>query len=424
MNTLSQMKRQPLVTLVAAAMAATALAGPPARAAAIEESVSVQPPRPLTPKEEEVLSSAGAKVLQHVAEARARLARKDSRGAGEELDQAEKLLDIIQAAVPATVVKDRIEVPKKGLEYENSRTVQPDLIPLYNSLEEVADYMPLKPTRTTPGEHAKVTHPEGKSARVEETTDAALKYTELDLPLHAIRSFVDAARGDLAKGKPDEADASLKAVEQGVVYVSVAVEQPLFVARNLMEQASIDLEKGRKDLAQNNLQAAIVQLEQAEKSSDPYTREGAQALLKEARTLQADMRAGNDVGRRMRGLWQHTKAYAERAVEYMRTGWSRMRSVSPFKDELIEVKRYLSDAEIDLFIGKEPAKARHDMQKALANLDGAASHAQTYYTDPIYKQQIADLQKTVRGMMGNTPVANQQQFEAAKDELSRMIRSL
>lgn len=424
MNTLSPMQGKPLVILMAAALAASTMAAPFAQAATIEESVTIQPTHPLTAKEGEVVSSAGAKVLQHVAEARARLARKDPKGAEQELNQAEKLLDIIEAAVPATLVKDRIKMDKKGLEYEDSRTVQPDLIPVFSSLEEVADFMPLKTAKAGRAEPSQASKPGPKAAKAEERTDATLSYMEVNLPLHATRHWVNAAKGYLAEGKADEADKSLKAVEEGVVYISVSVEQPLFVARSLMEQAVIDLNAGKKALSRDELQAAIVQMEQAEKSPDPYTREGAQILLKEARTLQADIRAGKDVSARMRGLWQHSKAYAERAVEYLRTSWTRMRNVSPFREKLIEAKRFLSDAEIDQFIGREPAKAQQDLQKALGYLDEAASQAQTYYTDPLYKREIAELQKSVRAIMGDPAMAGQQKFEAAMEELAHMIRSL
>jgi hypothetical protein len=424
MNTLCPMQRKPLVLLMAAALAASFLAAPLVQAATIKESVSVQPSHPLTPKEGAVVSSAGAKVLQHVAEARARLANKDAKGAGEELNQAVKLLDIIQATVPTTLVKDRIEVAKKGLEYENSRAVQPDLIPLFSSVAEVADYMPLKTMNPDLAAQDTTKKPEGKSAMVEEQTDASLKYMEVDLPLHATRHWVDAARSYLDEGKVDEADKSLKAVEQGVVYISVALEQPLFIARSHLERAEIDLQGGRTDLAHNNLQAAISQLQLAEKSPDPYTREGAQILLKEARSLQSDMHAGKDVRIRMHGLWQHTQAYAERAMEYLRTSWTRMRNVSPFNDKLIEAKRFLSDAEIDQFIARDPARTRQDLLKTLGYLDEAASQARIYYTDPVYKQQIAGLQKSIRAIMGDPAAAGQPQFEAAKLELGRMIHSL
>ncbi|MHB1084436.1 MAG: YfdX family protein [Thiobacillus sp.] len=424
MNSLKPMQRKPLAVFLAAAMTAMPLVMPVAQAATLEESVSVHPTRSLTPKEEEVLSSAGAKVLQHVAEARARLANKDTNGANEELGQANKLLDIIQAAVPPTVVKDRIQMPAKRLEYENSRTVKPDQIPLYSSLGAVTDYMALKAAPASTGSSTRAAPAANKPTRVEAQTDTALQYTEVDLPLQATRSRVDAAKGYLAVGKTDAADQSLKAVEQSVVYVSVAVEQPLFVARNLIGRAAIDLEAGRNDLARNNLQAAITQLQQAEKTSDVYTREGAQALLKQARSLQTDMQRGSVVGTRMRSLWKHTQAYVERATESVRTGWARLRSESPFKSELIEVKRYLADAEIDLFVGKEPAKARQDLQQAMTSLDGAANHARTYYTDPVYKQEIADLQKTVRGMLADPAKASQHQLELAKGELSHMIQTL
>lgn len=424
MYTLNSTPRKPLVVLLAAALAASTLAAPLARAAVIEESVSVHPGPSLTPQEEEVISSAGAKVLQHVAEARASLARQDTKGAEEELKQAGKLLDIIQATVPATVVKDRIEVAKKGLEYDNTRTVTPDFIPLYSALDEEADFMALKTDSAGQAKQVKPAQHDAKSGRKEEPVDSALRYTEIDLPLHATRHWVDTARGYLAEGKTDEADQSLQAVEHAVLHVSVAMEQPLFAARTQMERASLDLDAGRRDRAQSELQAAIVQLEQAEKSADPYTRDGAHMLLKDARALQADLRSGKDVGMRMRGLWQHTKAYAERAEEYMSTGWAQLRGVSPFKEKLIEAKRYLSDAEIDLFVGREPAPALQDLQKSLGYLDEAASHAQTYYTDAVFKQKIAELQQSVRGIMSDPAAAGQPQFEAGKAELSHMIRAL
>jgi hypothetical protein len=147
-------------------------------------------------------------------------------------------------------------------------------------------------------------------------------------------------------------------------------------------------------------------------------------LLKEARTLQSDMSAGKDMSTRMRGLWQHTQAYAERAEEYLRTSWTRMRNVSPFNDKLIEARRYLSDAEIDQFVGGEPARTGQDLKKSLGYLDEAASQARIYYTDPVYKRQIAELQKSVRAIMGDPEVAGQPQFEADKSELGLMIRSL
>lgn len=427
MKALNPAQHKPLVILIAAAFAACTLAVPLVplvHAATVEESVSVQPAHPLTPKERAVISSAGLKVLQHVTEARARLARKDPKGAEKELNQAEKLLDIIQATVPTTLVKDRIVVAKKDLAYQDSRTVQPDLIPLYSTLEEVVDFMPLKTIKPAEGTQAKAKQPEGNPVKAEEQTDAILKYMEVDLPLQATRHWVSAAKASLADGKADEADKSLKAVEQGVVYISVAIEQPLFIARSHLERAAIDLDGGRKDLARNNLQAAISQLQRAEKSPDPYTREGAQVLLKEASTLQSDMRADKGVSARMHGLWQRTQAYAERASEYLHTSGTRLRNVSPLNDKLIEAKRFLIDAQIDLFIGKEPAKAQQDLQKVVGYLDEAASQANTYYTDPTYKRQIAALQKSIQVIKRDPAAAGQQQFEAATVELTHMIRTL
>lgn len=54
-----------------------------------------------------------------------------------ELEQAEKLLDIIQAALPATKVKDRICVAKKHLDHADTQEVLPGLVPIYAGLDDL-----------------------------------------------------------------------------------------------------------------------------------------------------------------------------------------------------------------------------------------------------------------------------------------------
>lgn len=424
MNTRNRPQRKPLVVLLAAALTASTLVAPLAQASVLDESISVQPGQPLTAKDESVIASAGAKVLQHITEARARLAKKDGTGAEQELNQATKLLDIIQAALPPTVIKDRIDVAnKKGLDYQDSRTVKPDLVPLYTSLDETADLMAVKPVPVKPGAPAPTKQVEVKPGKVEEPTDAALQYTEVDLPLHSTRQLVDAARNDVTAGKLAQADQALKAAQDGVLFMSVAVEQPLFVARNMLQRATSDLAAGHKAVAQTDLQAAIDQLKMAENSSDPYTRDGAQIVLKEARTVQADLQAGKDLGGRMEALWRRSEAYAERAKEYMHTGWARMESESPLKIKLIETRRYLSDAQIDTFTARELSRARQDLNHAASYLDQASNLAHTYYTDPIYKKQITDLQQTVKAIKTD-PAGSTQKFASADSELNLMINSL
>jgi hypothetical protein len=172
-------------------------------AADIHEKVTVASGKVVNPREEAVISSAGVKVLRHIAQARSAIHGKDAQSARTELGQVEKLLDIIQAALPTTQVKDRIWVAKKHLEYENTEEVLPDLIPIYSSLDELIDIMPVdmpKKHLEQAKEHLKSGDKESAMEALE-ATDAALQYTEVDLPLSTTRQLVAQAKADLDKEK-------------------------------------------------------------------------------------------------------------------------------------------------------------------------------------------------------------------------------
>ena len=144
------MSKPKLKSVVVAALVAsigTALVSAPVYAATIQEKVITTPGKTITPQEEAVISSAGVKVLRHIAQARSDIQNKDADAAKAELGQADKLLDIIREALPTTSIKDRIWVAKKHLEYEDTQEVLPDLVPIYSALNEMMDIMPVKAAR-------------------------------------------------------------------------------------------------------------------------------------------------------------------------------------------------------------------------------------------------------------------------------------
>ncbi len=237
----------------------TSLAFAPLYADTIQEQVSVTPGKPVSSQQEAVISSSGVKVLRHIAQARAYLHRKDVEAAQKELGQADKLLEIIRQAVPTTIVKDRIWVAKKHLEYEDTQAVLPDLIPIYNSLDELVDIMPVKAARVQldkARENLKAGNKTQARQALEEA-DTALQYTEVDLPLGTTQHLVAQARADLGKKKLDDADRSLKSAEDSVVFISVGVEQPLFVAKAALYRGVADLEARHNDLAKTDRQGQL-----------------------------------------------------------------------------------------------------------------------------------------------------------------------
>jgi hypothetical protein len=392
-------------------------------AATIQEKVTVKPDKTINPQEESVISSAGAKVLRHIAEARADIHNEDIEGAKTALGQAEKLLDIIQASVPTTKIKDQIWVAKKHLEYEDTQEVLPDLIPIYASMDELVDTMPVEVAKKRL-DQAKEQLKSGdnvKASKALEATAAALQYTEIDLPLGTTQQLVSRAKTALDKGNTANA---LKSAEDNVVFLSAAIEQPLFTAKALLWQTVLDLEAANADLAKADLKGAIGYLEIASHSDNKSTQDAAGQILAQAKDLQKDLDSGVDIGSRVRRLWEHAQALAERDVEYLSTGWSRYRADSPLKSDLIEAKLHLANARIDLFTGHESDKARNELESARQLLDQAGEEANKQQTENSNKEQIADFQKSL-SVLGTDPAsARESNYASLQQQLGSMIQSL
>lgn len=400
-------------------------------AADIHEKVTVASGKVVNPREEAIISSAGVKVLRYIAQARSAIHGKDAQSARTELGQVEKLLDIIQAALPTTKVKDRIWVAKKHLEYENTEEVLPDLIPIYSSLDELIDIMPVDQAKKhleQAKEHLKSEDKESARAALE-ATDAALQYTEVDLPLSTTRQLVAQAKADLDKEKLDDANKVLKSAEHSVVYLSIATEQPLFMAKALLWQTLRNLEGGDKNLAKANLQGAVGFLESAGQAGQKSMQEAARQLLEQARQLQQDLQGGENIDTRLYHLWERTHALSERSVEYLSAGWARYRANSPLKIDLIEAKLYLANARIDLFSGHKADKAKAELNSARRFLDQAAENAkkpqkEDRCQEDRYQKQITELQKTVKAISANPTSIEESKYYMLQHELRSMIRSL
>ena len=416
----------PLVLTVTLCAAGPAMLARPVSAESVQEKVTVTPVKTISLQDEAVISSAGVKVLRHIAQARADIRGKELQSAGTELGQAEKLLDIIQAALPTSQIKDRIWIAKKHLEYENTQDVLPDLIPIYASLDELIDIMPTDMAKQHLDE-AKDQLKSGdkdKAQQALEATSGALQYTEVDLPVGTTRQLVAQAKADLKQEKPAEADKALKAAEDSVVYLSVALQQPLFRAKTLLRQTLLAMQAGDRVAANAALQEAIGDLTTASRSGDKATRDAAADILAQARQLQSDLEGGTDIASGLLHLWEHTVALADRSVEYLADGWARYRAEGPLKSELIEAKLHLANARIDLFTGHETDRAAEELRVAGRYLDQAAETAQQQQSDAAYRQRIAELQQAVEQLSSDPAAGKEATYAGLQKQLHDMIRSL
>ena len=159
--------------------------------------------RPLTTQDESRLGASAVKVLRDIADARGALHgdTPDLVKAKSQLDQAGQTLDDIQALLPTTVIKDRVRIGKKHLEYEDTATLLPDLIPIDASLDELVDAMPTQPAKAHLAQAQQALRKGDTSVATEQVpaVGEALLYVEADLPLAGTRQLIAQAKTDIAK---------------------------------------------------------------------------------------------------------------------------------------------------------------------------------------------------------------------------------
>jgi len=300
------------------------------------------------------------------------------------------------------------------------------LIPIYASLDELVDFMPVDQAKShldKAKQHLEAGDKQ-KAKEALEDTDAALQYTEVDLPMSATRRLVSEAKADLEQNKLDEADTALKSAEDSVVFLAFVIEQPLYTAKSLLWQGVMDYEAGNTDLAKADLKKAIGYFEKAAKSDQKYTSEAAEQLLGQARELEQDMVGGNDVKAALHHLWERTQAFADRSVEYLGAGWARYRADNPVKSDLIEAKLHLRIAGIDLFTGKETGQARNELKASAEYLGKAVEHSGPAKASEAEVKEIGDVRNAVQSLVKDPAGADQQRYAQLAQQLRGMIQAL
>jgi cytochrome c556 len=385
--------KKTLVLVLSAICASGALAAnPPAR---IVDRTEVVPQRSITQADAAALSRAAMKTLDRIGAARTALAHKDAKAARDDLRQADTLLDIIQAGLPTAQVREQIRVAQSKLKYEDTKTIEPDLVPIYSSLDAIEDFAAVPQARAHLDQaRARLKTGDKPGAQRElDAVDAALLYQEADLPLAATRGFVRAAEGELARGKPQRADAHLKAAEDNVVVYTAFVDEPILSVRANLARAQRNYVAGRLEAAKADLGRAVEQLDRAAQRADASVKKDIDALGQDARSLagRMDTHAAKDshaAGRDLSLLWHRTRALADRTIDYTAVGWKRLREHKPVERSLIEARLHARYAEIDAGVGENPARAGQDLAEAYRYLEEARD---TPHVAPAFRDKVAAL---------------------------------
>ncbi len=105
----------------------------PAKSARISSQVQVQPATTLTDKENRELSFAAGRLLKHVAQARTAIAENKTDRATKDVDQAVKLMQIIDGVLPRYKMKTTIH--SGDLLYSDEDEFTPEFITVFEELE-------------------------------------------------------------------------------------------------------------------------------------------------------------------------------------------------------------------------------------------------------------------------------------------------
>jgi len=153
-------------------------------------------------------------------------------------------------------------------------------VPIEADLTEIEDFVPVeKARRHIRSARAYLKKGDKAGAKKElKAADAALIYTEVDLPLAGTERQIVAAQKALDNREPAQADKALKQAENGVQILSVAVAAPITRARDSIWQASKNFAARHYAAAKADLARASAWLDKAAQSSDKTTREEALKL--------------------------------------------------------------------------------------------------------------------------------------------------
>ncbi|MFK5915230.1 MAG: YfdX family protein [Woeseiaceae bacterium] len=391
----------------------------------LKENVNITSTRTVSPAEERIMSRSAARVLRYIADARSAINAKNIDDAKIDLKQARSLIAIIKSQMPTAVVRDHISVAKQHLNYESTDEVIADLVPIEADLNEIENFIPVeKAKKHLQSTHAHLKKGDKTGAKKElEAIDVALIYTEVDLPLSATERQVITAQKALKNNNLPEADKALKMAENGVQFLSSAVEAPVTQARNSLWQATKDYANKNYAAAKADLAGASGWLDKATRSTDKTTRNEASKLKSQVESLKGKVsKAGKDTGSDLKNLWDRSKALAEREAEKVSNGWSKSRGKSSAKADLINAKLHLSYAESARFVHGKSAEVSNEIDQVQGYLDNAAKTSDKALTAKIHAMS-AEV-KQLKSSMDDKGGKAHARYDKVKADLRQTIKDL
>jgi hypothetical protein len=184
----------------------------------VTETLSATPIRTTNAAQADMVSTMAVSSMRYIADARGNIHDKDYTQAKLNLDQAQSLFQMISHNLPSMRLRDEISIAKKHLDYEETATVEPDLIPMYREIAFIQDEPSRSKLRGGLDRVKNFLHLGKKNdAKVElSRLEQAVVFTQVNLPLQETEDLVSAAKDKLAAKDYAGADATLARAEGGL----------------------------------------------------------------------------------------------------------------------------------------------------------------------------------------------------------------
>ncbi len=250
----------------------------PADSSRISSKTTVERISRLSARESQELSFAAARVLKHVAQARAALAENKPERAQEHVGQGLKLVAIIDRVLPREKMKTSITAGE--LVYSDEDEFTPEFITVFEELERRDIVTPILQAKQEVAQQIAPKSADGKAPAGEGplyVSQADINYTSLKLDVDAARRLLREANQALDGKKPRDADLALNHLQTTAVLLEYdELELPLAQAADNLKLAEAEMNTGRYEAAKVALNAAVDELERYEKQTGETPRQGSQ----------------------------------------------------------------------------------------------------------------------------------------------------
>ncbi len=259
----------------------------------IVSKIDVEPVAHLSDSETREVSFASGRILKHVAQARDAIAENHKQDAVRHVEQAVKLMKIVDGLLPHYKVKTQIT--SGDVCYLDEDDVTPRYVTLFEDIDRRDVISPVIRAKHEAGLKVDpTTAPKDQNGKLAPVplvvTRADVTYTLVKLDVDLARRTLALASKELAEDKIKQADSALHSLQAGGVLLELEeIDLPLKQTADNLKLAEIEMKDGRHDEARAALQEAIDDLKDYEEQVGEKRGEEVKALHEEITKLTAEL---------------------------------------------------------------------------------------------------------------------------------------